>query len=204
MKGFYIVRDDSELLVEHAWKYHYLHKWPAPLSLPFGYRIEVDGQRVASDGRLYGFLVIKKLQHHRQQQLFGYDGLPTSWQILDLARVWIHPDLQHKQANGHALSVFSRSVSQLWQTVGQPDWRMNRLQADWLQHHPPRFPELPYHILLLVSYCQLDHHDGTAYKAAGFESIGLTNDGSKEIYIRRFRQPKYRWQGWYQKRLLRD
>lgn len=196
-----IWRDDSLLLREHVEKYHYLRKWPDPRSLPFGYRIEVNGSSHAGDGRLFGLLVLKKLQHHKQRSLFGYGDLPTAWQVLDLARVWIHPELQYQQANGHALAIFSRAVSQLWQPVGKPDQRMTRLQADWLQHHPPVFPELPYHVRLLVSYCQLDHHDGTGYRAAGFESFGFTTDGEKEIYIRHFRQPKYIWQGFYQPQL---
>lgn len=196
-----IKRDDSQILRQHVEEYHYLHKWPDPRSLPFAYRITVDGRSEARDGRLYGLLVLKKLQHHKQRGLFGYGNLPTAWQVLDLARVWIHPELQHKQANGHALAVFSRAVSQLWQPVGKPDQRMTRLQADWLAHHPPVYPELPYHIRVLVSYCQLDHHDGTGYKAAGLKSIGYTNDGEKEIYVRHFRQPKHVWSGLYQPQL---
>lgn len=197
-----IVRDDSLLMRHHVETYHYLHRWPDPRSIPFSYRIEVDGRSLADDGRLLGLLVLKKPQHHKQKNLFGYNGLPTSWQVLDLARVWIHPELQHKQANGHALAIFSRAVSQLWRPVGKPDQRMTRLQTDWLDHHPPRFPHLPYHIRILLSYCQLDHHDGTGYRAAGFESFGFTDDGKKEIYIRKFHQPKYIWQGYYQKNLL--
>lgn len=193
-----IKRDDSNILQAHVRQYHYLHKWPDPRSLPFAYRIEVNGRSLASDGRLFGLLVLKKLQHHKQRDLFGYDGLPTAWQVLDLARVWIHPELQRHQENGHALAIFSRAVSQLWQPVGKPDQRMTRLQADWLAHHPPVYPDLPYHIRILVSYCQLDHHDGTGYRAAGLRSVGYTNDGEKEIYVKRFRQPKYIWRGTYQ------
>ena len=189
-----IARDDSAYLRQHVIKYHYLHKWPDPRSLPFAYRIEINGQRFAADGRLNGLLVLKKLQHHKQHNLFGYDGLPTAWQVLDLARVWIHPQWQGRQSNGHALAVFSRAVSQLWQPVGKPDQRLRRLQRDWLRHHPPVYPELPYHILILVSYCQLDHHDGTGYRASGLQSIGATSDGKKEIYIKRFPQPKAIWQ----------
>ena len=194
----WIFRDNSRLLREHVEKYHYLHKWPDGRSLPFAYRIEVDGRRYASDGRLCGLLVLKKLQHHRQRGVFGYDDLPTAWQVLDLARVWIHPELQRKQENGHAMAVFSRAVSRLWQTTGKPDHRLNRLQSDWLEHHPPRYPELPYHIRVLLSYCQLDHHDGISYRAAGFCSIGFTDDGKKEVYMRRFRHPKAVWSGYRQ------
>lgn len=188
-----LIRDDSNFLVHHVETFHYLHRWPDGRSLPFGYRIEVDGEDKADDGRLLGLLVMKKPQHHKQRDLFGYGDSPTSWQVLDLARVWIHPQLQRKQDNGHALAVFSRAVSRLWQPVGKADQRMTRLQADWLAHHPPRFPELPYHIRIIMSYCQLEHHDGASYKASGFKNIGITNDGAKEIYVRHLHQPKMVW-----------
>lgn len=188
-----LIRNDSHMLRHHIEKYHYLHEWPHPRSLPFGYCVQINGRRYASDGRLFGVLVMKKPQHHRQKNLFGYEGLPTAWQVLDLARVWLHPELQKAQPNGHAACLFSRAVSRLWQPVGRPDQRLRRVQADWLSHHPPRFPDLPYHILVLLSYCQLSHHDGVGYRAAGFQSIGKTSDGEKEIYVRRLPAPKYVW-----------
>lgn len=188
-----ITRNDSDQLRAHVEQFHYLYKWPDPRSLPFAYHITIDGQKYAPDGRLNGLLVLKKPQHHKQRNLFGYDGLPTAWQVLDLARVWINPYWQRHEA-GHALCIFSRAISRLWQPVGKGDWRMRRLQLDWLDHHPPRFPELPYHIRVLISYCQLEHHDGVGYRAAGFDSIGLSSDGLKEVYVRPFPRPKYIWQ----------
>jgi len=173
--------------------HHYLHCWPDPRSLPFGYALLVDGQRTARDGRPFGALVFKKLQHHRQRGLFGYPGLPTGWQVLDLARVWVHPDLQAVCWQGtdrqgrpveHRLCAFSRMVS----------LALRQVQRDWLLHHPPVFPHLPYHIELVISYCERAHHDGTGYRAAGFEKWPqLTADGTKEIYLRRLRPPRWRW-----------
>ena len=187
-----ITRNDSDELRGHVELYHYLHKWPDPRSLPFAYHITVDGRKYAPDGRLNGLLVLKKPQHHKQRDLFGYDGLPTAWQVLDLARVWINPYWQRKEA-GHSLCVFSRAVSRLWQSAGKGDWRTSRLQLDWLEHHPPVFPELPYHIRVLISYCQLEHHDGVGYRASGFQSIGLSSDKEKEVYVRPFPVPKHVW-----------
>ncbi|HML23559.1 MAG TPA: hypothetical protein PKD09_18020 [Aggregatilinea sp.] len=173
-----IDRDDSFELRQHVEDYHYLHRWPDPRSLPFGYVLTVDGQRCQEDGRLSGLVVFKKPQHHRQAGLFGYPDLPTSWQVLDLARVWVHPDLQQP-----GLNVFSRMVGRA----------IRRVQWDWLDHHPPVFPERPYHITLIISYCELAHHDGTAYRASGFGRWGMTADGSKELYIRQLTPPRKRW-----------
>ena len=153
-----VERDDSCFVQQAVVKDHYLHRWPAPLSLPFGYRLLLDGRVTAPDGRPWGVVVMKKPQHTKQGGLFGYDQLPTHWQVLDLARVWIHPDLQMKDAAGRSLCMFSQMVGAV----------LRRVQADWLVHHPPWYPELPYHIQLIISYCELAHHDGTAYRASGF------------------------------------
>lgn len=166
---------------------HYLHRWPDPRSLPFAYVLWIDNGRWqtcrADDGRPYGVVVMKKPQHHQHKGLFGYEGLPTSWQVLDLARVWVHPDLQHPLDNGHAACVFSQMVSLV----------LRRVQSDWLTIHPPRFPNQPYHIETIISYCELTHHDGTAYRASGFTRHGFSNDRTKEVYVRRLRRPRRSW-----------
>lgn len=157
---------------------HYLHRYPDPRSLPFAYALVVDGKTHSSDGNLHGIIVFKKPQHHAQRGLFGYEGLPTAWQVLDMGRVWINPSLQQP-----GLNVFSRMVSLV----------MHRVQWDWLEHHPPRFPDKPYHIELVISYCELAHHDGAAYKACSFTSAGPTTDKSKELYIKKLRPPLKSW-----------
>lgn len=178
-----IIRDDSDLVKETIISQHYLHRWPDPRSLPFSYRLLVDGQAVDGDGMPWGIVVFKKPQHHQQRGLFGYKGLPTSWQVLDLARVWINPQLQKKQ-NGHSLCIFSQMVSLC----------LRRVQVDWLAHHPPVYPDEPYHVEVIISYCDRDHHEGTAYKACSFVWGGYSSDQTKEVYYRRLRTPRKSWQ----------
>lgn len=178
-----VMRDDGPTIIHAIESYHYLQRWPDPRSLPFAYRLLVNGSDCAPDGRPHGVIVFKKPQHQRQAALFGYPDLPTAWQVLDMARVWIHPQWQREGDNGHSLCMFTRTVSRC----------LRRVQRDWLAHHPPRYPERPYHIELIISYCQIEHHDGTAYRAASFEPIGTTSDGEKEIYLRRLRPPRKRW-----------
>lgn len=177
------IRNMKTEVANHCVRYHYLERYPDPRSLPFSYYLQVDGQTFAPDGRLWGLVVMKKPQHMSQRGLFGWDGDPTHWQVLDLARVWIHPELQHRQANGHAGNIFSQMVSRV----------IRRVQWDWLEHHPPRYPDRPYHIELIISYCELSHHDGTAYRASGFQKHGLTSDGTKEVYFRRLHPPRKSW-----------
>ncbi len=162
---------------------HYLHSWPDPRSIPFAYYAEIDGQTRALDGRLLGLIVMKKPQHHQHHRLFGYEGLPTAWQVLDLARVWVHPSLQFQRVNGQSLCIFSQMVSKV----------LKRIQWDWLEHHPPRFPDEPYHIELIISYCDRDHHTGKAYRASGFTQHGYSSDGRMEVYVRHLRPPLQRW-----------
>ena len=178
-----LIRADGDELKDCIIFNHYLHRWPDPRSLPFAYRLIVDDSLAAADGWPHGIVVFKKPQHHKQQGLFGYKGLPTAWQVLDLARVWVHPSWQRREENGHSLSMFSRMVSRA----------LKRVQRDWLEHHPPRFPELPYHIELVISYCELKHHEGTAYRASNFQKVGKTSDGTKELYAYRLKKPRWNW-----------
>ena len=161
---------------------HYLHRWPDARSLPFGYTLQYGESPFAPDGRLWGLVVFKKPQHHQQRHLFGYAGLPTAWQVLDLARVWVHPSLQRKE-DGHALCIFSQMVGRA----------IRRVQWDWLDHHPPRYPDAPYHVEVIISYCDLAHHDGKAYRASGFTWNGYTTDRTKEVYYRKLAPPLKRW-----------
>jgi hypothetical protein len=190
-------RNDSQELKDQVEELHYLHRYPDPRSLPFGYSLEITGETFPGtthdpDGNLWGIIVYKRLQHTRQRGLFGVGDTPTSWQVLDLARVWISPHLQmartsHVNRRGDVVAQTSNIFSQF---VGLT---IRRVQADWLDHHPPRFPDQPYDITLVVSYCELEHHDGTAYRASGFERWGVTTDGTKEIYTRRLSAPRKAW-----------
>ncbi len=170
---------------------HYLRRWPDPRSLPFGYALHVNGARTAPDGRPWGIVVFKRLQHHRQNGLFGEPGLPTTWQVLDMARVWLHDTLQQVSWPGtdrqgravcHTLNLFSRMVSMA----------LRQVQRDWIEFHGVRYPDLPYHIELIVSYCDRQHHQGTGYRAANFTHWGETSDKTKDIYIRRLRRPSWK------------
>lgn len=173
---------DLDEVRDHTEQYHYLKRWPDARSLPFAYSLLVDDEAHAPDGRLYGLVVMKKPQHHQHRHLFGYPDLPTAWQVLDLARVWVHPMLQRHE-NGHSLCVFSQMVSKV----------IRRVQWDWLDWHPPRYPQQPYHIEVIISYCDLSHHDGKAYRASGFTWNGFTADRTKEVYFRKLNPPHKQW-----------
>jgi len=79
------------------------------------------------------------------------------WQVLVLSRMWLHDDLPRNS--------FTCVLGKVWK----------RIQRDWLEHHPPVDNRKPYHIRLIVSWCDLDAgHNGAAYRAANFKEIKRT------------------------------
>lgn len=178
-----LARDDGEMVRRAIEEEHYLHRYPDPRSLPFSYRLIYYGFDDDEADLPWGVITFKKPQHHRQRGLFGYDGLPTAWQVLDMARVWVNPLLQ-VQENGHSLCIFSRMVSMALRRVG---W-------DWLEHHPPRYPGEPYHIELILSYCDRQHHDGKEYRACSFSQYFPVGNSGKELYYRPLKPPRKAWQ----------
>lgn len=171
--------------------YHYLHRPVHPRACPFAYRVSVDGGAA-------GVIIMATPHFTRQRNLFGYDGLPTKWQTLVVARVWLDPVVQQPQSNGHASNVASCALAKM----------LRRVQADWLDHHPPRFPTEPHHIRLVLAYADTGvGHEGTIYRAANFESWGQTRNAKgrhstrgdttgtvKRLYVYRLSEPRWAWQ----------
>lgn len=140
---------------------HYLHRPIHLLSLPFAYSINLDGEPV-------GCIIMATPHFTKKKDLFGYDGLPTKWQVLQIARLWLDPSVQVRASNGHASCIASCAIAKV----------LKRVQTDWLEHHPPRFPDQPYQIRFILAYADTGvGHQGTIYKAANFKFWGETNKG---------------------------
>lgn len=88
--------------------------------------------------------------------MFGYPGLPTKWQVLSLARLWLHDDLPHNSET----VVIAKALK--------------LVQHRWLEVHPPRFLDEPYHVRRIISYADTRYHRGTIYRAANFREDGRT------------------------------
>lgn len=157
-----LVETDRDVLNDIAAKHHYLHRPVHQRSSPFGYMVKFDGLTVMPDGLPCGFIIFASIHFTKQRNLFGYDGLPTKWQVLSLARLWLHDELPRNSET----VVISKAI----QPKGLE--RISRVGMDWLRTHPPRFPEEPYHVRLIVSYADNTvGHEGTIYKAANFEGL---------------------------------
>jgi hypothetical protein len=170
--------------------HHYLQRPIHPRANPFAYEINLDGRTI-------GTIIMATIHFTKQRELFGYPGLPTKWQVLQVARLWLRPDVQQPQPNGHASNIASCALAQM----------LRRVQHDWLEHHPPPFPDQPYHIRLILAYADPSAgHRGTIYSAANFDYIGMTrksrprhqasgrgpHDGKqKHLYV--YNLPEPRW-----------
>jgi hypothetical protein len=172
---------------------HYLHTPVDSRCSPLAY--EVVLQAGHSDYRA-GYLIFGRPEATR-----CYDGKLTygslkdvetgraqydRWSILNLARVWLHPSVQRGGAfySAELLPGYTdrRGVwrSTLASTV--IELALARIGYDYLRTHPPCFPDEPYVIQAILSYCDTTQHKGTIYRAAGFE-LARTNARGIETWF---------------------
>lgn len=137
-------------------EYHYMRRPIHLRSCPFGWGVTFDGELYQPDGNPSGFIIFASVHYTRLGGEFGYPGLPTKWQVLSLARLWLHD----------ALPKNSETC-----TIGKA---MKLVQRRWLEVHPPRFLDEPYHIEKIISYADTRYHTGTIYRAANFRESGRT------------------------------
>jgi len=151
-----LVQQHRDWLNGMATTYHYMHRPIHFRGCPFGWAIEFDGQLFQPDHKPSGFIIFASIHFTRLTGEFGYPGLPTKWQVLSLARLWLHDDLPHNSETcviGKALKL---------------------VQERWLEVHPPVDLEQPYHIRKVISFADTRFHQGTIYKAANFRFAGYT------------------------------
>jgi len=115
---------------------------------------------------------------------WGYEGLPTQWQVVDLNRVYIHPYYQRGESGIYAQpgivpgytdrhGVFRPTVA-TWAIAEV----LQRVQADRVRLWPPVYPAQPYHIEVAVSYSDPRFHKGTICRLAGAVPMYRTASGA--------------------------
>jgi hypothetical protein len=82
-------------------------------------------------------------------------------QLLELARLWLHPDVQELRVAGsdgreHAACVGSCAVARA----------VRRAPGDWAA----KYPRLPS-VRAVVGWSDDEHHEGVLYRAAGFQAV---------------------------------
>lgn len=109
----------------------------------------------------------------------------TRWQVLNLARVWLSPDVQpggHLHNSG-LLPGYTDRRGEWRSTLASTAIKLaaQRIGYDYLLRRPPCFLDEPYQINYLMSYCDRKVHRGVIYQAAGFE-LYRTNSNQIETW----------------------
>jgi len=146
-------------------KYHYLHQPVDPRARPMVYVI-----RHASDDmqRRLGLIMLGIPHATRCRGWWGYEGLPTQWQVVDLCRIWIDPDIQRggQFCAPYTVPGFVDRHGQWRPTVAT--WAiaevLRRVQRDRVALWPPIYLDQPYHIRLAISYHDPQYHRGAIYR----------------------------------------
>lgn len=142
-------------------QFHYLHHPVDVRCSPVAYLV------LDQDARRMGCLIFGRPQASRVGGWYGSvevqraDRCPlTFWQIVNLARVWLDPVVQH----GGACYVPNAATHIMAQAL-------RRIGYDYLMHHPPCFLNEAYEIRECLSYNDLTHHQGTLYRVANFRLV---------------------------------
>lgn len=147
--------------------HHYLKRPVDARARPMVYVLWLDNQRV-------GLIMVGLPHATRCGGWWGYPGLPTQWQVLDLCRIWLHPAIQiGGELVGDWLPGFTDRKGVFRPTVAS--WFIGevlaRVQQDRVSLWPPVYLDEPYHIRLVISYHDPQYHRGTIYKVSGAEPV---------------------------------
>lgn len=157
---------------------HYLH---APVDVrcsPLAYLLHLGECRV-------GCLIFGRPEATRVSGWFGsVEDVAsgwcrlTRWEVLNLARVWLDPSIQYDHSLNQPGPLYIPNAA-TW-AIAQA---LRRVPYDYLAAHPPVFPEQPWMLSEVLSYCDTRKHKGTLYRAANFCLIRTNEDGLQTYAI---------------------
>lgn len=178
LRGFSLQPMSSEWLNDMAVRHHYMHQAIHQKACPFGWALAFNSEVCRPDGRPAGFIIFASVHFTRLGGEFGYPGLPSKWQVLSLARLWPHPDFQTGGCfySPDVLPGFINRKGEFESTLATEviAGALDEVQVRWLEVHPPRFLDEPYHVLKVISFANTELFNGTVYEAAGFRNTGST------------------------------
>jgi hypothetical protein len=175
-------------------EHHYLRARVDPRSRPFVYLVRLD---VPGIRRMIGCLIFGRPESTRcYRGALTYGSLVDvetgraqfdRWEVLNLARVWLHPDVQRPGYGVYHPAYLPGYIdrrgifrSTLASTVIQ--MALAQVGYDYLAQHPPVDCAYPYQIKVVLSYCDRKLHKGTIYRAAGFELARTNSNGIETWY----------------------
>ena len=148
--------------------YHYLHSPVDNRARPMVYVISWFQKPV-------GLVMVGSPHATKCRGWWGYPGLITQWQVVDLNRIWLDPALQFggKLAKPGVVPGFTDRKGVFRPTV--LSWVieqiLTRVQKDRVSMWPPVYLNQPYHIRLVISYHDPQYHKGSIYRVTGAEPM---------------------------------
>lgn len=191
-------KSDLEWAQKVVTEFHYLRQPVHPQARPMVYVVELYGVRL-------GLCMVGIPHATLNKRWWGYKGQPTQWQVADLSRVWLSPEVQAGGALCWSPIVpgytdrkgIFRPTTATW-LIGEV---LARVQQDRVAMWPPVFLEQPYHIELVIAYHDPAYHKGTIYRLAGAEPMYVDKDGracpgstGKFGWCWRLPKPEWEWQ----------
>lgn len=165
-----------------VWRYHYRHAPVPTRACPEAWAV-----RLGALGDV-GCLIVGRPQatvcrpwYGSVEEVAAGAVEVTSWQVLNLARVWLSPGVQpggeyhrpeHLPGYTDRRGTFRSTLAS--EAIGL---LAARVGAEYLVARPPVFLDEPYRVRWLLSYCDPRHHKGTIYRASGFAHYRTNDEG---------------------------
>lgn len=127
----------------------------------------------------------------KKKGLFGFPGTYDKWEVLILSRFYLIPESNITASQALSDSIGKSGNSRSYRKRG---WRV---QMDWVERHPPVYPNNPYVPRLLMSWsdmkletvdqcqrCGARHrgqHTGTIYTATGFSLFDISQSSGRRM-----------------------
>lgn len=153
-------------------QHHYLRQRVDRRARPMLYVVE----RPIHNGReAVGLCIVGSPHATRNGGWWGYPGLPTQWQVVDLSRIWLDPSIQRGGRYCHPAVVPGyvdrhdrfQPTTATWLIAEV----LRRVQHDRIALWPPVQLSKPYHIRLAISYHDPRFHRGAIYRMAGAQPM---------------------------------
>lgn len=184
---------------------HYLHSLPSSRCQPMTYAVRFGDEEDGYADEPLGFVMAGLPHSTKNKGWWGYQGLPTQYQVADLNRIWLSPRIQKggDLCTPDNVPGFIGWRGRWWPAAGS--WLiaeiLGRIQRDRIAMKPPVYLDKPYHVRLVISYSDPAHHKGTIYKVAGAtpmytdkEGNPLPNASGKFGWCWRLPEPAWTWQ----------
>ena len=188
---------------------HYLHAPVDPRARPMAYIIHRETTTVRLELtqtiERIGLVMLGIPHATKCGGWWGYPGLPTQWQCVDLNRIWLDPAIQQggQWCTPGEVPGYVDRKGQWRPTVAT--WAIGevlaRVQADRVRLWPPVYPDQPYHVELAISYSDPKFHKGTIYRHAGAlpmytdrTGVPIPGPSGKYGWAWRLPAPQWSWQ----------